>query len=58
MRIKSESRKWNVRVWTTATPSTNDIPLLITGQTVTNDVDGANFAGYPESMIYVKLISD
>jgi hypothetical protein len=45
-----------VRVWTTATPSTNDTPLLVVGQTVTNGVDGANFAGYPESMIYVEAI--
>jgi len=47
-----------IRVWTAATPATNDTPLLITGQTVTNGVDGANFAVYPESMIYAEFVSD
>jgi len=46
-----------VRIWTTATPTTNDTPLLITGQTVTNGIDGANFVSYPDSMIYVEAIS-
>ncbi|MDA3924712.1 MAG: alpha/beta hydrolase [Kiritimatiellae bacterium] len=45
-----------VRVWTTATPSTNDTPLLVAGQTATNGIDGADFAGYPERMIYVEAI--
>jgi len=54
--ILSLSGTATVRVWTTATPATNDTPLLITGQSVTNGIDGANFALYPESMIYVEAI--
>jgi len=56
--ILSLSGTATVRVWTAATPATNDTPLLITGQTVTNGVDGANFAVYPESMIYAEFVSD
>jgi len=43
-----------IRIWTTATPSATDIPLLVTGQTVTNGIDGASFVSYPESVIYVE----
>jgi len=32
-----------IRVWTTANPTTNDTPLIVTGQTVTNGIDGASF---------------
>ncbi|MDD2230819.1 MAG: hypothetical protein PHY48_15640 [Candidatus Cloacimonetes bacterium] len=46
-----------LRVWTTATPSVNDTPLLIAGQTITNGVDGASFGAYPSSTIYIEAIS-
>ncbi|MDD2601205.1 MAG: hypothetical protein PHO37_18600 [Kiritimatiellae bacterium] len=46
-----------LRVWTTATPTANDTPLLVTGQTITNGVDGASFGAYPVSTLYVEAIS-
>ncbi|MDD2599374.1 MAG: hypothetical protein PHO37_09130 [Kiritimatiellae bacterium] len=45
-----------LRVWATATPSANDTPLPITGQTITNSVDGASFGAYPSSILYVEAI--
>ncbi len=46
-----------LRIWTTTTPSDNDTPLLVTGQTITNGVDGASFGAYPVSTLYVEAIS-
>ncbi|MDD2230335.1 MAG: hypothetical protein PHY48_13095 [Candidatus Cloacimonetes bacterium] len=46
-----------LRVWTTATPAANDTPLLITGQSITNGVDGASFGAYPVSTLYIEAIS-
>jgi len=54
--ILSLSGTATVRVWNVESPTTNDTPLLITGQTVTNGIDGASFGAYPESMIYVEAI--
>ena len=46
----------DIRVWLTA-DTTNDTPMLVTGQTVTNGVDGVYFVSYPATMLYVEAIS-
>ena len=55
-KILSLSGDADIRVWTTANPATNATPLLVTGQSVTNGIDGVSFVSYPESMIYVEAI--
>ena len=40
----------------TENPTTNDAPLLVTGQTVTNGIDGILFWGYPARMLYVETL--
>ena len=43
-----------IRIWDTPNPSTNDTPLLVSGQIVTNGVDGTDFGAYPDGMLYVE----
>ena len=43
LKILSLSGEANIRVWMAENPATNDVPLLVTGQTVTNGIDGVSF---------------
>jgi len=56
LKILSLSGEANIRIWTTAYPTTNDVPLLVTGQTVTNGIDGVRFGEYPAHMLYVETL--
>ena len=46
------------RVWRTARPGTNDAPLLVGGQAITNGVGGAHFAAFGCHDLYVEALSN
>ncbi|MDD2230337.1 MAG: hypothetical protein PHY48_13105, partial [Candidatus Cloacimonetes bacterium] len=46
-----------IRIWATSFPSANDIPLLVTGQTVTNGIDCIDFGVYPSRMLFCEILS-
>ena len=46
------------RIWATASPAPTNSPLLVCGRTVTNGVNGADFAGYPGRDLYVEAVSN
>ena len=54
--ILSLSGSDGIRIWDTPTPASTNTPLLVSGQTITNGVDGTNFGEYPEGMLYVEAI--
>ena len=47
-----------LRVWQTAQPGTNDTPLLVGGQVITNGVGGASFAAFGYHDVYVEALSN
>ncbi len=46
------------RVWQTASPCTNDAPLLVGGQTVTNGVNGVSWNTTSTANVYIQAISN
>ncbi|MEI9478895.1 MAG: hypothetical protein WCO26_20315, partial [Deltaproteobacteria bacterium] len=46
------------RVWTTSSPASTNTPLLVGGQTVTNGVNGAEFAANPGCDLYIEALSN
>ncbi len=47
-----------IKIWATGSPGSGDSPLLACGQTVTDGVNGASFAGYPGCDVYVEAVSN
>jgi hypothetical protein len=46
-----------VRIWTTQEPTTEDIPLLTIGGTVTNGINCVDFGTYPSYTLYVECLT-
>ncbi|MDD2599808.1 MAG: hypothetical protein PHO37_11365 [Kiritimatiellae bacterium] len=46
-----------VRIWAIQEPTTEDIPLLTTGQTVTNGINCVDFGTYPSYILYVECLT-
>ena len=47
-----------VRIWATGSPGSGDTPLLVCGQTVTNGVNGADFAEYGDTVLFIEALSN
>ena len=47
-----------VRIWATGSPGSGDTPLLVSGQTVTNGVNGADFAEYGDTVLFIEALSN
>ena len=70
VRLSTESRLYGIytlslegaagaiKIWATGSPGSGDSPLLVCGQTVTNGVNGASFAGYPDCGLYIEALSN
>lgn len=46
------------RVWRSQAPSTNDAPLLVSGQTATNGVDGVSWNTTSTDHVYVEAVAN
>jgi len=56
-KILTLSGSAQVRIWATQEPTTEDTPLLITGETVTNGINCVDFGTYPSFILYAECLT-